>query len=175
LLDKDLWKMALIRLSSISVFLALFIYDAHLLQNYRSYVILFPSDGNEIFLVKNSRNRHWELPGGGAERQDRSSGGHSQHFSTMKREWKEETGIDLPRINNYKKFHLSDKYYYAATTSSRLSRLSRNGRLRGDNEVDRWTLMTVDKALRQRLRGDHYKAIKMARNKGYIGKHGLQI
>lgn len=163
--------MAFLRLYSISVFLALLMADA---QSYRSYVILFPSNGNEVFLVKNSRNRYWELPGGGGERWDRSSGAHSQHFATMKREWKEETGIELPGINHYKKFNLGNKYYYAAKTSSRLSQLSRNGRLHGDGEVQRWTLKTVDNALKQGLRGDHYEALKVARDKGYIGRHGLQ-
>ena len=118
--------------------------------------------------MKSSRNDYWELPGGGAEDGDRDSTWHSKNWATMKREWKEETGIKLPNINRYNKFNLGTKYYYVLRTSSSLSQLPSNGRLYGDGEVNRWTLMTVNDALKQRIRGDHYEALKVAKDKGYI-------
>jgi len=137
----------------------------------RSYLILFPSNGNKLFLEKHTRNDYWELPGGGVETKDKGS-----HFSAMKREWKEETGIDLPWLNKKKNFNIGHKHYYAAQTDSTLSSLPSNGRLHGKwDEVNRWTLMTVDQALGTNLRGDHREALKYAKRKNSIGRHGLQI
>ena len=151
-------------------------------RSYRSYVILFPNWGKKLFLVKSHRHGYWELPGGGAEHGDNGSTWHSKGWKTMEREWREETGKNLPRINAYKKLSLKNsyynigvKYYYIARSSSSIN-LPSNGQVYGDGSVHRWTLMTVDEALRRGdrgIRGDHWEALKIAKKEGYIGKHGL--
>ena len=58
---------------------------------HRSYLIFFPSNGDEIFLERcNNMNYYWELPGGGEDEKDFGS-----RFRTMQREWREETGFEF--------------------------------------------------------------------------------
>ena len=54
-------------------------------KSYDAYLILFPSNGNEIFLTKDKMSNYWELPGGKAIREDIDTW--DEFFTTMKRNW----------------------------------------------------------------------------------------
>jgi ADP-ribose pyrophosphatase YjhB (NUDIX family) len=59
------------------------------------------SDSNKILMVRNKYTKEWMLPGGEVDRTDT---GQYPCFNAYKREYKEETGYDLPQITNLQSF-----------------------------------------------------------------------
>jgi len=72
-------------------------------QYQQAGIILLRWNGNslQILLLKDKTTRKWELPYGGKERIDGN-----KPFKTMKREFKEECGLELPRLKNHKSFRV---------------------------------------------------------------------
>ena len=143
---------------------------------HRSYLILFPSNGNEIFLERcNTMNYYWELPGGGekveGEAGDKDFG---SRFRTMQREWREETGTNLPGFDRHIIFQIDNRYYFTASTNQTLE-LPADHRLYGDGEMDEWRLVKVEDVFDLDLRADTREALEKALNDGYISKNGINF
>ena len=137
---------------------------------HRSYLIFFPSNGDEIFLERcNNMNYYWELPGGGEDEKDFGS-----RFRTMQREWREETGTHLPGFDRHFIFQIDNRYYFTATTNQSLD-LPDDHSLHGDGEMDEWRLIKVQDVLDLDLRADTREALEKALNDGYIKSSGINF
>ena len=137
-------------------------------SRWRSFLILFPSNGNKVFLAKKNGNNPWELPGGGSESGDRRKS--DPIFSIMKREWQEETKSSLPWLNAKERFNIGTKYYYAAQTSDSLQLPNQ---LNGDGELDVWKLVAVADLQQYNIRRDHREGLNKAIDDGYISLQGV--
>ena len=159
---------------SIFIFLATIISHVHSTlyraKSYDAYLILFPSNGNKIFLVKDETSSFWELPGGKAIWEDIETW--DEFFTTLKRNWKNDVGVELPWLNPFRKFNSKKGLYYVAKTSGMLQLpnfLPENG------NMDYWKLVSVEDILKEPLREDHKKALEKAIQRGYINHNGMQL
>ena len=139
-------------------------------KSYDAYLILFPSNGNKILLVKDKKSSYWELPGGKAIRDDIDTW--DEFFTTMKRNWKIDIGVELPWLNPYRKYNVGKKFYYIAKTF-RMLQLSKF--LPETGTMEYWKLVSVDDILKESLRKDHKEALQKAVNRGYINQDGMQL
>ena len=139
-------------------------------KSYDAYLILFPSNGNKMFLAKDKTSNYWELPGGKAIREDIDTW--DEFFTTMKRNWRDDIGVELPWLNPFRKYNVGTKFYYVAKTS-RMLQLSKL--LPDSGEMEYWKLVSVDDVLKESLREDHKEALQKAIRRGYINQEGMQL
>ena len=134
-------------------------------RRWSSYLFLFPgSPPDRLLLVRDSVDSYWQLPGGGSEAKDRLAS--SPFFATMKREYEEETGEDLPRLSDLDKLENGDNQLFYYGKSSSLN-LPSNNQLYGDGEVTEWRLFGITE-----LRRGHRnrRALDTAVQRGIISR-----
>merc|ERR1711936_252946 len=166
---KKIFKMQLIYFT---IMVSLSNTKSPLPSRWKSFLMLFPGpDYDKIVLERDSRQGYWQFPGGSSDASDRSSS--NPIFKTMKREFKEETGANLPWLTSQEKFELENNYYFYVAKSD-THNLPLNNKLNGDGEVDEWGLFTMAEVDNLEMRRSSKRALdKAVANRIIDGTSGL--
>ena len=106
--------------------------------------VLFHSDetGKQILLVKRIRDEKWMTPGGHVDYKDYKNNDTNEksYLTALKREFKEETGIDMPKVKNMK------SYVYKGYTKLYIGDIGHIdlGKYKRNNETESIGLFNID-------------------------------
>ena len=122
-------------------------------------ILLFVgSNLDRVVLLKHRYTNEWMLPGGQIDKSDKCP------FAAMKREFKEETGVTLPVLNQPINFYIYNGHtkIYIGCTHAKIDPFIPN------NEASEMKFVKIDDIFRYKLRNSVKKSLEKIKELGFL-------